>query len=147
MDVVDRLVRGQPVEELPAGIAAVPQIAQGLFRPSVRPYLASWMRLDPVDEIARLAAPSLIVQGTTDLQVTARDAEALAGAAREGRLVVIDGMNHVLKVAPEERAANLAAYADPSLPLAPGLVDAVAGFLRPAGQASAGGGPQAGARN
>ncbi len=38
-------------------------------------------------------------------------------------------MNHVLKQAPLDRAANLAAYADPTLPLAPGLVERIAEFL------------------
>jgi hypothetical protein len=38
-------------------------------------------------------------------------------------------MNHVLKIAPADRAANFATYADPNLPLAPGLVDAIAGFV------------------
>ncbi len=36
----------------------------------------------------------------------------------------------MLKVAPADRAANLATYADPALPLAPGVVDDVAGFIR-----------------
>jgi hypothetical protein len=39
-------------------------------------------------------------------------------------------MNHVLKAVPEgDMAANLAAYGDPSLPLAPGLADAIAEFI------------------
>jgi uncharacterized protein len=38
-------------------------------------------------------------------------------------------MNHVLKIAPAERAANFATYSNPALPLAPGLVDAIAGFV------------------
>jgi hypothetical protein len=38
-------------------------------------------------------------------------------------------MNHVLKTAPAERAANFATYADPALPLAPGLVEAIADFV------------------
>ena len=38
-------------------------------------------------------------------------------------------MNHVLKIAPSEPAANLATYSDPGLPLAAGLVDKIATFL------------------
>ena len=39
-------------------------------------------------------------------------------------------MNHPLKaVASDDRGANLATYADPSLPLAPGVVAAIAEFL------------------
>jgi hypothetical protein len=40
-------------------------------------------------------------------------------------------MNHVLKdVASDDRAANMATYADPSLPVDPAAVDAIAGFVK-----------------
>jgi len=40
-------------------------------------------------------------------------------------------MNHVLKdVASEDRAANAATYADPSLPIDTTLVDSIAGFVK-----------------
>ncbi|BBF93227.1 hypothetical protein BLTE_19120 [Blastochloris tepida] len=42
------------------------------------------------------------------------------------RLVTIRGVNEALKAAPSGRAA----YGDPALPLAPGMVEAIAGFLR-----------------
>jgi len=46
-------------------------------------------------------------------------------------MVVLDNMNHVLKdVAATDRAANLATYADPSLPVDPGLVDAIVKFVK-----------------
>jgi len=41
----------------------------------------------------------------------------------------LPGVNHVFKIAPVERAANLATYADPKLPLASGVGDIVAGFI------------------
>jgi hypothetical protein len=40
-------------------------------------------------------------------------------------------MNHVLKDVPsDDQSANLATYADPSLPVDTTLVDAVAGFVK-----------------
>ena len=39
-------------------------------------------------------------------------------------------MNHVMKSAPADMAANLATYANPQLPLAPGLMDAVVTFVK-----------------
>ena len=71
-------------------------------------------------------------QTVTDVppeQVTVADARRLAGARPEADLVLVEGMNHVLKTAPPERAANLAAYADPNLPLSPDLVSSVEAFL------------------
>lgn len=104
---------------------------QRLFAPAVQPYFIDLMRYDPAALIARAGKPVLIVQGDRDLQIKPADAEALKAADPAAKLVVIPGMNHVMKmVASDDRAANVATYADPSLPLAPGLVDAVAGFVR-----------------
>ena len=100
-----------------------------LFRPSVQPYLISWLRYDPAAEIARLEIPVLVVQGNTDIQVTLDEAQRLA-AARGAQPVVIEGMNHVLKTVPADRARQIASYTDPSLPLADGLADRIAAFLR-----------------
>lgn len=121
--IIAALEAGGTVPDVP------PELAP-LFRPSVQPYLASWLPLDPVAELAKVHAPVLIIQGTTDLQVTVGDARRLA-ASRPGLApFLIEGMNHVLKPAPLERAANLLTYADPSLPLAPQLLSIVATFLK-----------------
>jgi fermentation-respiration switch protein FrsA (DUF1100 family) len=89
-------------------------------------------RHDPAKLAASLALPLLIVQGERDIQVSVADAKALAAAQPEAKLVLVPAMNHVLKdVASDERAANLATYADPSLPVDPALVDAIAEFVKP----------------
>lgn len=100
-----------------------------LFRPSVQPYLISWLALDPAALAGDYGGPILIVQGTTDIQVGVADAEAMAAAQPAARLIVLEGVNHVLKAAPADRAANIATYRDPSLPLAPGVADAISGFI------------------
>ena len=117
--------------ELEAGrtVADTPPMLAALLRPSVQPYLISWLQLDPSALIAAWDGPVMIGQGTTDIQTTEVDARALAAARPDAKLVLWDGVNHVLKVAPAERTANLATYSDPSLPLAPGVVDDVAGFI------------------
>lgn len=120
--VVDELEAGRTVTEPPASLAA-------LFRPSVQPYLISWLALDPAQLAATYDGPIFIGQGATDIQVTVADAEALKAAQPRAELVIWDGVNHVLKVAPAERAANVATYMDPALPLAPGVVEAVANFM------------------
>jgi pimeloyl-ACP methyl ester carboxylesterase len=117
------LQAGRTVESPPPELAA-------LFRPSVQPYLISWFRYDPAAELARLRVPVLIVQGTTDVQVPVDDAKRLAAAAPEATLLIIDGMNHVLKSVGTDPAAQRASYGDPTLPVVPELVDAVAGLVR-----------------
>ncbi len=101
-----------------------------LFRPSVQPYLISWFRHDPRVEIAKIPGRVAIVQGTTDIQVLPVDAESLKAARPDATFTLIDGMNHVLKAAPAERAANVATYGNPDLPLAPGLLDAIIQFVQ-----------------
>ena len=110
-------------------VAVVPPSLMALFRPSVQPYLISWFGYDPAVEVARLAVPVLIAQGTTDTQVAVAEAERLAQAHPPARLLVVPGMNHVLKMAPAEPAAQLRSYSDPTLPVAPELLDGVATFV------------------
>ena len=119
------------MEELKKGrtVSAVPPQLAALFRPSVQPYMISWIPLDPAAELARFSGPSLIVQGTTDIQTSITDAERLAKADSRAKLLVIDGMNHVLKEV-REPARQLASYGDPALPLHPALVPGIADFLR-----------------
>jgi len=117
------LQKGEPVADIPPELAA-------LYRPGVQNYLMSWFPLDPAEELAKITCPVLIVQGTTDLQVTVPDAQRLAAAHPAAKLVLIEGMNHVLKEAPAERSANLRTYATPDLPLAPALLPAVVTFLQ-----------------
>ena len=122
--ILDALEAGETVADASQELAS-------LFRPSVQPYLISWFRYDPAEVIARLEMPVLIVQGTTDIQVSVADAELLAAADEDAELVVIEDMNHVLKSVPAGEDP-MASYGDPTLPLANGLVDAIARFVRDA---------------
>ncbi len=117
---IAQLEAGRLVPDPPAELLA-------LFRPSVQPYLISWFKYDPAVEIAKVHAPVTIVQGTADIQVTMADANALQRGAPSAKLVVIDGMNHILKYYPDTSSlqAALKGYSDPSLPIDPRLVTAV----------------------
>jgi pimeloyl-ACP methyl ester carboxylesterase len=127
--VVGSLAAGQEVPALPPPLAETPALAN-LFRPTIQPYLISWFRYDPAQIVAELQMPVLIVQGTTDLQVSVDDAQQLVVARPGAKLVLIHGMNHVLKEAPAERGANIETYSDPNLPLAYGLVPEIVDFIR-----------------
>ena len=120
---LDALAAGKFADSTPPGL-------ESLFRRSVQPYLMSWFRYDPTKEIAVLTVPVLIVQGTTDLQVSVADARLLAAAAPNAKLLLVDGMNHVLKLASGDRSAQMRSYGDPSLPVAPLLVAAIADLIR-----------------
>lgn len=116
------LERGQTVSAVPAEL-------ESLYRESVQPYLISWFRYVPEVEFARLSVPSQIIQGDTDIQVSSTDAEALKRSKPDAELVMVKGMNHVLKLVPRETALQVASYGDPSLPIAEELSKALVRFL------------------
>ena len=113
---LSKLKEGKLVEDAPVELF-------GLFRPSVQPYITSWMKYDPAVEIAKLEIPIVIIQGSTDLQVKEEDARMLFMAhPLDSRLIIIEEMNHVLKIAPVDRLKNIETYSKPELPLAEELV-------------------------
>lgn len=116
------LEAGKTTADPPAELAA-------LYRPSVQPYIISWFKYDPGKEIAALTMPVLIIQGTTDIQVSVDDAKRLAAANRQAKLVLVEGMNHVLKSVPANREKQIASYSDPALPLAPELLPAMVSLV------------------
>ncbi|WP_420575951.1 alpha/beta hydrolase [Ekhidna sp.] len=101
-----------------------------LFGPSIQPFLKSYIAYTPSEEIKKLEVPILIINGTTDIQIGIDQAENLKNAYPNAELVIIEGMNHVLKDAPEDPAANVATYNNPDLPLSDGLMSGMIKFIQ-----------------
>jgi pimeloyl-ACP methyl ester carboxylesterase len=125
------------ITELEAGrrvdVHALHPALRALFKPEVQGYLISTMALDPARLIAGIDKPVLILQGERDLQVSVADARRLQQAAPTASLVLLPATNHVLKaVASADMAANFSTYGQAGLPLAPGVVDAIAAFVKAA---------------
>lgn len=121
--MLDSLKKGKLTDNIDPALYSV-------ARPSIQPYLASWFRYDPAVMMKKSKVPVLILQGTTDLQVTVADAEKLKKAKSEAVLTIIPGMNHMLKEAPADRAQNIATYSKPDLPLKPELVTSIVDFIK-----------------
>lgn len=121
--ITDSLRRGKTYDKVDPKLYSVARV-------SVQPYLMTWMRFDPVKEIKKVKVPTLLIQGTTDLQVTAADAERLKKGKSDAKVVMITGMNYVLKEAPATQATNLATYNQPELPIKPELVTAITDFVK-----------------
>lgn len=101
-----------------------------LFNPAVQGFLIEASSHDPAKLIADVRLPVLILQGQRDIQIGEADARRLAAGNPAARLVLLPDANHVLKsAASNDMTAQLAIYADPALPLAPGVIDALAGFI------------------
>ncbi|WP_372754204.1 alpha/beta hydrolase [Mariniflexile sp.] len=121
--IIESLEKGKTVNN-------PPEMLNALFRPSVQPYLISWFKYNPQFEIASLNIPILIVQGTTDIQVSIEDAEMLSNSNKNAQIVIIENMNHVLKEVEADIAKNIATYKNPKLPLAELLIPSIAGFIK-----------------
>ena len=125
MAAIDSLEAGKHVDTSTMNPALMP-----LFAPQVQGFLISVFSYDPAKLIAAVTKPVLILQGKRDIQVSVADAERLKQAAPNAKLVLLDDTNHVLKtVTSDDRRANAATYANPRLPLAPGVVGAIADFV------------------
>lgn len=123
LPIIEQLENGKTVD-------SIPQMLYTVFRPSVQPYLISWFKYDPREEISKLKIPVLIIQGTTDIQVDISNAKKLAEANKNAELKIIEGMNHVLKEAEADRLKNLQTYNDPDLPLKDGLIKTITEFIK-----------------
>jgi uncharacterized protein len=125
---IDVLVAGKTVDATQLNPVLMP-----LLHPKVQKFLIDVFSYDPAALLAHSQGPILILQGQRDIQVSERDARLLAAANNKATLVMLPDVNHVLKsVASEDRAANLATYANAGLPLATGVVDAIAPFVKAA---------------
>ena len=101
-----------------------------LFAPRVQGFLIDAMSYDPPKLLAAYGGPVLILQGERDIQVGVGDARLLKDSDARAKLVLLPDVNHVLKtVDSDDRPANLKTYFDPKLPVATGVVEAIAEFI------------------
>jgi pimeloyl-ACP methyl ester carboxylesterase len=113
--VLDQLTAGKPVP-------APPKKLDSLFRPSVQPYLISWLNLNPVDAL-KTTTPVLILQGSSDFQLNSDDPRRLSTGPKNVRVVMLSGADHDLKI----KAAN--GKADQPRPLSPQVASSIQTFL------------------
>jgi len=121
--IIDSLKSGHNVKK-------VDPMLNSLFRPSIQPYLISWFKYNPQAEIKKLIVPILIVQGNNDLQVTVKDAETLSQANKNAELLIVDKMNHVMKIVEGDKQANLESYNNESLPLSEIMTTKIISFIK-----------------
>ena len=110
--------------------ADVPRQLAMLFVPVNQTFMRSLAAFDAPAAIRAVRQPVLIVQGETDLQATVADAERVHAARPDARLVLIPATNHVLKrVADTTLAGQMTSYQDPSVPIVPEAVAAIAEWI------------------
>nr|WP_240161500.1 alpha/beta fold hydrolase [Burkholderia sp. Ap-955] len=125
LSILESLEAGERVEA-----THIDPVLMPLFRPQVQRFLMSELTIDPAALLAGYRKPVLIVQGARDIQVTVQDAELLQRANPQAEMALIADANHALKtVRTADLQENLAAYSNPDLPLADGVVEAISAFV------------------
>lgn len=102
---------------------------ESIFRPSVQPFILSWMKYNPQAELAKLEIPVLLINGSNDLQVDEEEARRLHEANPEADLVILENMNHILRRIDGDDLENSKSYNEASLPLHPELVPKIVEFV------------------
>ncbi len=117
---LDSLGKGFKVKKFNIRLAA-------LMRASIQPYIISWFKYTPSEELAKLKCPILIIQGGRDLQVPKEEGDKLASV--KGDYLFYPNMNHVAKDVGETRNENLAAYSDPDFPFSENFIDDLSNWI------------------
>ena len=117
--ILNILASGQTVPTPPDKLKA-------LFRPSVQPYLISWLDLNPIEAL-KTAPPTLVLQGGSDFQASPDDGQRLASAPKIAKLVMVAGADHDLKQRPLSKTRL---DPDTGFPVAPQASTAIADFLK-----------------
>jgi uncharacterized protein len=122
--IIDKLKKGDTIKKVPIKLVS-------LFRPSIQPYMISWFKYDPKEVIKKINIPILILQGSTDIQVSETDADLLAKANPLAKKIIIQNMNHTLKDCDsKDDQAQIPAYTNPELPLNKEFTKEIVGFIK-----------------
>ena len=102
-----------------------------IFNLDVQPFIMNWISYSPTEELAKLDIPTLIINGTNDIQVSTAEAELLKKSKAGTKLVIIENMNHVLKtVTSKDPQENTKSYNMPSLKNTPELAEKIIAFIK-----------------
>jgi len=101
-----------------------------LLYKEVQPFLQSWMQHDPSKKKKKIIEPTLVIGGTTDIQVPAEEAELLAEHLQNGQHAIIENMNHVLKTVQDVGLENQKSYTNPNYPMSPEFKSEITTFVK-----------------
>ncbi|MCS6809025.1 MAG: alpha/beta hydrolase [Bacteroidota bacterium] len=107
-------------------------IVYDLMRPSLQQYVLSLNKYNPVEEIAKLRIPIIVLHGTLDFSISDEHAKALVAANPRATYYAMHNMGMNLKNATQE--ASVAWSERSKIPVMPKLVDLLANFIYSVGQ-------------
>ena len=119
--IISELKKGNLVENVPASLHL-------FFRPSVQPFLISYMKYNPQEVIKKADYPILLIQGGNDSQTSKEDVIKLYDFNPNSKLVIIEKMNHLLRDV-DTVIENQMTYGEDRLALSPSLINEIMIFI------------------
>ena len=103
---------------------------ESIFSLENQTFMSSWIQYNPEESISELKIPTLIINGTKDLQVPIEEAQLLKDASQNGQLLIIENMNHVLFPILGDDLENSKSYNESFRKLSPEIIPAILEFLK-----------------
>ena len=122
--IFEILKTGETTEDYPPALASI-------FNKSVQPFMMSWMKFNPLEEIKKLEIPVLILNGNNDIQIPETEAKLLHEAIPSSNLKIIEGMNHALVTYEgSDKLGNAKSYNEIQRPLNKELINTIVAFIK-----------------
>ncbi len=106
-----------------------PEALTSIFNIETQRFFMSWMKHNPIDIMGTLNIPTLVINGTKDLQVSETEALLLKEAASDASIKIIKNMNHVMVTIEGDDLENSKSYNESHRPLADGLLASIITFI------------------
>lgn len=101
-----------------------------VLREDTQAFLQSWVQHNPKEIAQKITDPTLVIGGTTDIQVPGEAAKTLAESFPNGSFAIMENMNHILKYMEGVGLENQKSYSNPNLPLHSDLKTEIEIFLQ-----------------
>ncbi len=102
---------------------------ESIFAYHLQPFMRSWVKYTPAEEIAKLEIPILIIYGDKDIQVDTLQGEKLTEAVPDAQIMFIKNMNHILKEIKGGRLENHKSYNEPYRKIIPEVITGISNFV------------------
>ncbi|MFC5046730.1 alpha/beta hydrolase [Aquimarina hainanensis] len=102
---------------------------ESIFKLDLQPFIKSWMKYTPTEEISKLTIPILIIQGDRDIHVEPSESYKLRDAVPNAKYVIFEKMNHILKEINGNRLENQKSFDEEWREIMPTVIDTISDFV------------------
>lgn len=121
--VLDILKEGKTTTDFPVALSS-------LFNIETQTFIGSWMNYNPMMIVNELEIPTLIINGTKDLQVSSSEALLLKDHSKDAQLYIIENMNHLLFEISGDDLVNSKSYNEIKHTVMPEVLEIITNFIK-----------------